>query len=56
MSDEITELRSHLARLEQAVRELSERVRVLERSSGPRAEHPSDQATVRQKVTYDWQS
>ena len=55
MMDELTELRARLERLERTVRELTERLRDLERYTVPRAEHPSDQAAVRQKVTYDWQ-
>ena len=56
MAASATELAERVRRLELALRELSERVEALERYTAPRAEHPSDRAAVRQKVTYDWQS
>jgi hypothetical protein len=45
-----------IARLEQEVRELRARVVALERLVGTGGLHESDQATVRRKVEYDWQT
>ncbi|HEV2316975.1 MAG TPA: hypothetical protein VGV89_05305 [Thermoplasmata archaeon] len=56
MADELERLRSEVERLEGLLKELAARVEALERYTLPRAEHPSDQAAVRTKVTYDWQS
>jgi hypothetical protein len=56
MTDETEKLRTDLLRLEKLLRDLTERIATLERNSGPRLEHPTDRAAVRQKVTYDWQS
>ncbi len=56
MADQISELRMQIQRLEAKVRELNDRIEILERFTGPRVENPIDQAAIRQKVTYDWQS
>jgi hypothetical protein len=45
-----------IARLEQQVKELYARVVALERLVGSGGLHDYDQATVRRKVEYDWQS
>jgi len=50
------QLIARIAQLEQDLKELRARVVALERSTGAGEMHPSDQATVRQKVAYDWQS
>jgi hypothetical protein len=56
MADEVERLRGELVRLEALLKDLAARVEALERYTLPRAEHPSDQAAVRSKVVYDWQS
>lgn len=50
------QLAARLAQLEQELKELRARVIALERLTGAGEMHPYDQATVRQKVAYDWQS
>lgn len=45
-----------LAEIELKLRTLQARIEMLERQLTPRAEHPSDEVAIRQKVTYDWQS
>lgn len=50
-----TALAAKIAELERELRELRARVAALERLVGAGSLHPSDQATVRQKVAYDWQ-
>jgi len=47
---------ARIARLEQQVKELTARVAALERLVGAGGLHEYDQATVRRKVEYDWQS
>jgi hypothetical protein len=42
--------------LELQIHELRARISALEKLLAPRAENPSDRTTVREKVTYDWQS
>lgn len=56
MSDDLAELKLQIQRLEARLRDLADRVENLERFTGPRVENPIDQAAIRQKVTYDWQS
>jgi hypothetical protein len=56
MNDQLADLKLQIQRLEAKVRELSDRIEILERFTGPRVENPIDQAAIRQKVTYDWQS
>ncbi len=56
MDESVEALRAQLQRLEAKVRELTDRIGNLERYNVPRVENPIDQASVRQKVTYDWQS
>jgi cell division protein FtsB len=56
MTEEVAELKAQLNRMEQKVRELTARIELLERYTAPRAEHPSDEAAIRRKVSYDWQS
>ena len=56
MADEVARLRGEIERLEGLLKDLAARVEALERYNLPRAEHPSDQAAVRGKVVYDWQS
>jgi uncharacterized protein YhaN len=46
---------TRIAALEQRVKELHARIAALERQLNPDVEHPSDAATVRRKVVYDWQ-
>ena len=50
------EVEARIARLEQQLKELYARVVALERLVGAAGLHESDQATVRRKVEYDWQS
>ncbi len=45
-----------LDEIELKLRTLQARIEMLERQIAPRAEHPSDEVAIRQKVTYDWQS
>ncbi|MGI0053140.1 MAG: hypothetical protein ACRECR_02620 [Thermoplasmata archaeon] len=45
-----------MQQLEARLKELQIRVEALERLIAPRAEHPSDEVSVRGKVVYDWQS
>jgi chaperonin cofactor prefoldin len=49
-------LKARIAALEHQIRELRSRLAVLERERLPRAENPTDQAVIRRKVQYDWQS
>ncbi|MCI4323180.1 MAG: hypothetical protein L3K03_04055 [Thermoplasmata archaeon] len=56
MSDPNADLRARVDRLESDLRNLLDRLRILERNAAPRAENQSDQRAVQQKVTYDWQS
>lgn len=44
-----------IASLERELRELRLRVAALERLTGAGSEHAADEATVRRKVSYDWQ-
>jgi hypothetical protein len=46
---------ARVAVLERELRELKLRVIALERLVGAGEEHPTDQTTVRRKVSYDWQ-
>jgi len=50
------DLDERIASLERELKELRSRVAALERLMGAGSEHPSDQATVRKKVAYDWQA
>lgn len=50
-----SDLAARLAGIERELRELKLRVIALERLVGAGEEHPSDQTTVRRKVSYDWQ-
>lgn len=50
------DLTERIARLEQELKELHARVAALERLVGAGGLHEYDQATVRRKVEYDWQS
>jgi hypothetical protein len=56
MTDDANDLKAQVSRLELRVRELEARLEVLERYTVPRAEHPSDDAAIRRKVSYDWQT
>ena len=47
---------ARIARLEQQLKDLYARVVALERLVGAGGLHDYDQATVRRKVEYDWQS
>jgi hypothetical protein len=49
------DLGARLAEIERELRELRMRVIALERLVGAGEEHPTDQTTVRRKVSYDWQ-
>jgi hypothetical protein len=49
------DLAARLAGLERELRELRIRLIALERLVGAGEEHPTDQTTVRRKVSYDWQ-
>ena len=49
------DLAARLAEIERELRELRIRVIALERLVGAGEEHPTDQTTVRRKVSYDWQ-
>jgi hypothetical protein len=49
------DLAARLAEIERELRELRIRVVALERLVGAGEEHPTDQTTVRRKVSYDWQ-
>lgn len=49
------DLAARVAELERELREMRIRVIALERLVGAGEEHPSDQTTVRRKVSYDWQ-
>jgi hypothetical protein len=53
---ETSDLAARLAQVERELRELRQRVAALERLMGSGEEHPTDQTTVRQKVSYDWQA
>lgn len=46
---------TRIAALEQRVKELHARIAALERQLNSNADHPTDSATVRRKVVYDWQ-
>lgn len=50
------DLRARIEILERQIRNLQERVEVLEKLTVPRMEHPSDSKAIREKVTYDWQA
>lgn len=50
-----TELTNRLDQLDRELRQLRARVAALERLVGSGGEHPSDRATVREKVSFDWQ-
>lgn len=56
MADEVADLKERVRRLELVVRDLTDQIEKLSRYTIPRAEHPSDNAAIRQKVTYDWQA
>ncbi|MGC2034837.1 MAG: hypothetical protein WA761_05255 [Thermoplasmata archaeon] len=51
-------LEERVAALEQQLRDLRARLAVLEKQRTPNSEseHAADTATIRRKVTYDWQS
>ncbi len=49
------DLAARIVELERELRELRLRVIQLERLVGSGEEHPTDQTTVRRKVSYDWQ-
>jgi hypothetical protein len=49
------DLAARIAEIERELRELRIRVVALERLVGAGEEHPTDQTTVRRKVSYDWQ-
>jgi hypothetical protein len=55
-NDENAPLVDRLANLERQLNELRLRVAGLERLMGAGSEHPTDEATVRKKVAYDWQA
>ena len=55
-ASEASDTDARIARLEQQVQELRARVVALERLVGAGGLHESDQATVRRKVEYDWQT
>ena len=50
------DIASRVAELERLVRDLRARVQLLEKGTAPRKENPDDRSTIREKVTYDWQS
>ena len=50
------DLAERVAELERQLRELRARVAAIEKGMAPRRENPDDRSTVREKVTYDWQS
>lgn len=50
-----TDLAARLDQLDRELRQLRARVAALERLVGSGGEHPSDRATVREKVSFDWQ-
>lgn len=50
------DLAARLSQAERELKELRQRVAALERLMGSGEEHPTDQTTVRQKVSYDWQA
>lgn len=54
--DDPAQMAAKLAQLERELRELRLRLAVLEKKLAPRAENPSDQSAVREKVSYDWQA
>ncbi len=51
-----SDLGDRFRQLEMQIQELRARVAALEKLLAPRAENPTDRTTVREKVTYDWQS
>ncbi len=53
--DPTAELERRVRALEGAVRSLQARVVAMETQLGVRRDRPDDQATVVQKVSYDWQ-
>jgi hypothetical protein len=53
---ESSDLAARLAALERELKDLRTRVVALERLMGSGEEHPTDQSTVRKKVSYDWQA
>ena len=55
-ADRNVALDERLASLELELKELRLRVASLERLMGAGSEHPTDSATVRKKVAYDWQA
>ncbi|MCI4335007.1 MAG: hypothetical protein L3K04_05215 [Thermoplasmata archaeon] len=56
MTDPPELLAARIAKLEQDLQSLGDRVRALEQEGRRRAERRVDQSAVRGKVTYDWQS
>lgn len=56
MTDVDPAFRDRLDQLERDLRELRGRVAALERLVGTAGEHAADRSTVREKVSYDWQS
>jgi hypothetical protein len=50
-----SDMNSRIDALERELRSLRLRVAELERQLGVRRDRPDDQATIVQKVTYDWQ-
>lgn len=56
MSAPTLTVEARLARLEQQLTELRQRLDSLERTLATRADHPVDRTAVREKVTFDWQS
>lgn len=50
------DLAARLSQVERDLRDLRLRIVALERLMGSGEEHPTDQSTVRQKVSYDWQA
>ncbi len=50
------DLTARVAELERQLRDLRIRVALLEKGTAPRKENPDDRSTIREKVTFDWQS
>ncbi|MFI5413356.1 MAG: hypothetical protein ACHQ0I_02045 [Candidatus Lutacidiplasmatales archaeon] len=55
-SSEADALAARLSQVERELKELRQRLAALERLMGSGEEHPTDQTTVRKKVSYDWQA
>lgn len=53
---ESSDLSARLSQVERELKDLRARLASLERLMGSGEEHPTDQTTVRQKVSYDWQA